>query len=241
MAIKAPATTPKQATKRVAQVELEVSNYPCRVAQVIDMGRQYKSIWDDVNKRFTKDPSKIVNMLMLTYEFTTEFMKDEQGNELEDKPRWMSEDFPVYALDSELATSNKRMKAFDPTFKKFEGDFTKLAGEACTVTIAARDNGKAKIGNVTPPMKGMVVPPLKNPVKVLDLDAPDIEVFQSLPTWLQDKIKENLDFEGSALEAILGGSTGQASKPTAPPVETKQEVAEEPQVAQEEYDEDVPW
>lgn len=241
MAITAPATTPKQATKRVPQEELEVSNYPCRVAQVIDMGRQYKSVWDDANRRFTKDPSKIVNMLMLTYEFTTEFLKDEAGNELEDKPRWLSEDFAVYALDNDLATSTKRMKAFDPKLDRYSGDFTQVANAPCTVTIAHKNNGKAKIGNVSPPMKGMVVPDLKNPVKVLDLQQPDITIFQSLPTWLQDEIKENLDFEGSALETLLKGGTVEASKTTTAATETKQESSQEPEVAEEAFDADVPW
>lgn len=241
MAIKAAATTPKQATKRVPQDELEVSNYPCRVAQVIDMGRQYKSVWDDANKRFTKDPSKEVNMLMLTYEFTTEFMKNEAGEEQEDKPRWMSEDFAVYALDNDLATSTKRMKAFDPKLNRYDGDFTQVANAPCTVTIAHRENGKAKIGNVSPPMKGMVVPELKNPVKVLDLEVPDLTVFQSLPTWLQDKIKENLDFEGSPLQVLLSGGVANEPKRTAPPVKVQESSPQEPETVPETFDEDVPW
>lgn len=232
MAIKAAASTPKQNSKRVEQAELEVSNYPCRVAQVIDLGRHHKSVWDDSTNSFKPDTSKIVDMVMLTYEFTTEFMKDEAGNDVEDKPRWMSEDFPVYALDSELATSTKRMQAFDPGFKKFNGDFSLLATEACTVTIGKRKNGKAKIGNVSPPMKGMTVPELKNPVKVFMLDTPDLEVYKSLPQWLQDRIAANLDFEGSPLQALLSGGK----------LEPKKEPVQVPEVKEEEaHDEDIPW
>lgn len=241
MAITAPATTPKQAPKRVAQAELEVSNYPCRVAQVIDMGRQYKSVWDGATSKYVKDPSKIVNMLMLTYEFTTEFMKNEAGEDLEDKPRWMSEDFAVYPLDSDLAISTKRMKAFDPSFSKFGGDFTQLANQPCTVTIAHKENKKAKIGNVSPAMKGMPVPELKNPIKVFELDNPDITVFQSLPTWLQDNIKTNLDFEGSALQTLLNGGKVEPKQEARVEDKPQQGVVQEPEVAQGEYDEDIPW
>lgn len=228
MAIKAAASTPKQNSKRVEQAELEVSNYPCRVAQVIDLGRHHKSVWDDSTNSFKPDTSKIVDMVMLTYEFTTEFMKDEAGNDVEDKPRWMSEDFPVYALDSELATSTKRMQAFDPGFKKFNGDFAALATQACTVTIGKRKNGKAKIGNVSPPMKGMPVPELKNPVKVFMLEAPDLEVYKSLPQWLQDKIAANLDFPGSPLEAALGGKAVAVTKEEVPEVPVEDEGEESP-------------
>lgn len=44
-----------------------------------------------------------VGYIMLTYELCTEFMKDEQGNDIEDKPRWLSESIPLLPLDSELA------------------------------------------------------------------------------------------------------------------------------------------
>lgn len=212
MGLKAAATTERTSSKkRVEQKELAVDNYPCRIAQVIDLGLQHKQEWDDVAKKYTIATDKApVNMLMLTYEFVTEFMRDEAGEEVLDKPRWLSEDFAVYALDSELAISTKRMKAFDPDFSKFKGDFSKLATLPCSVTIGHKKSGKAKIGNVSPPMRGFVVPELKNPVKVFTLDDPDLEIFQSLPTWLQDRIKENLEFAGSPLEALLGGAV---SKP----------------------------
>lgn len=177
-------------------------------------------------------------MMMLTYEFTTEFMKDEDGNDVEDKPRWLSETLPVFALDVDLATSTKRMKAFDPDFSKFKGDWEAVAGEPCAVTIVHKQNGKAKIGSVNKPMKGMVVAELKNPVKVFSLDFPDMEIFNSLPEWLQDKIKSNLDFNGSPLAVALSG--GEVVEKPKKEEKVAQEPVQEPNVAQEE-DDDAPW
>ena len=65
-------------------------------------------------------------------------------------------------------------------------------------------------------------PELKNPAKVFDLDNPDMVVFGSLPQWLQDKIKGNLNFNGSKLQAALGGEK-QPEKAAPPPVEDEQE------------------
>lgn len=208
-------TEKKSNVKRVAQAELEIDNYPCRVAQVIDLGLHHKDVWDDTQKAFTKATDKApVNMLMVTYEFTTEFVKDEEGNDLEDKPRWLSERFPVYPLDSDLATSTKRYNAFDPGAGKFGGDWARIAGEPCSVSITHKRSGKAKIGNVAKPMKGMVVAELKNPIKVLDLAEPDLDVFNSLPDWLQEEIKSNLEFAGSPLEALLAGGVVKAKVDT---------------------------
>lgn len=239
MALQTALKTEKSSTsaKKAPQVELAVDNYPCRVAQVIDLGLHHKDVWDDVRKEYVKAMDKApVNMLMLTYEFTTEFMKDEEGNELEDKPRWLSEQFPVYALDSDLATSTKRYNAFDPGASKFGGDWSRVAGEACAVTVAHKKSGKAKIGNVAKPMKGMVVADLKNPVKVLDLGNPDLDVFNSLPDWLQGRIKENLEYPGSPLETLLAGGVVKVKDDKPKSVKEAVDVP----VEDEEAD-DVPW
>lgn len=236
MAIKVIEQARKPAANRVQQAELGVDNYPCRIAQVIELGLHHKDVWDAATNKFQKATDKPpVNMLMVTYEFVTEFMKDEAGNEIEDKPRWLSEDFPLYPLNVELATATKRYLALDKD-KKFGGDWAKLAGAPCTVSIAHKKSGKAKIGNVAPPMKGFPVPELKNPVKVFDLSAPDLDIFRSLPEWLQERIKANLQYEGSALQKLLAGGV----------VEPVKEVVEEgvgedmPDVAEEE-DNDNPW
>lgn len=243
MGLKVAATTPKKpAANRVKQEELAVDNYPCRVAQVIDMGRHHKEVWDDSTKKFVTAYDKApVHLLRVTYEFTTEFMKDENGNELEDKPRWLSEEFPLYALDSDLATSTKRMSAFDPGFKRFNGDFSMILTEPCAVTVAHKKNGSAKVGNVAKPMKGMVVAELKNEPKMFALDTPDIDVFRSFPEWLQERIKNNLDYEGSALQKALGeGAVGTIKEEKKVAQEAVQEAVE-PNVVEEEDGDDNPW
>lgn len=227
----------KPAAKRVPQAEFEIGNYFCRIAQVIDTGLHYKEEWDTGTNKYIPNTEKApVNMLMVTYEFVTEFMKDEDGKELEDKPRWLSETFPLYALTNDKANSTKRYLAIDPA-KVHGGDWAKLGGAPCTVTIAHKKGGKAKIGNVAPPMKGMAVPELKNPVKIFDLSEPDLDIFRSLPEWLQERIKSNLQYEGSPLQKLLAGGV----------VEAQEEVVEEgvgedmPDVVEEDDNEQNPW
>lgn len=242
MALVAPKSAPKRpAANRVKQDELAVDNYPCRVAQVVDMGRHHKEVWNDATKKFEVAYDKApVNLLRLTYEFTTEFMKDEGGAELGDKPRWLSEEFAVYALDNDLATSTKRMRAFDPDFSLFGGDWEQVLTLPCAVTVAHKKSGAAKVGNVAKPMKGMVVADLKNEPKVFSLDAPDVDVFRSFPEWIQERIKANLDFEGSKLQAALAGEpVGKPKEEEKVPEKAVQAVVE-PNLTEGE-DEDNPW
>ncbi len=225
-----------QSKARVQQDEIAVGNYMCRVAQVIDLGVRPREKWDTVSNSYVIDNEKApAQNMMVTYEFCTEFVKDAEGVDDETKPRWLSESMFLFSLDVDLATSTKRYKAIDPTLT-FDGDWTKLVGEPCMVTIVHKKSGKAKIGSVAPAPKGMPFPELKNEPKVFLMDEPDMEVFGSLPEWLQEKAKEALSFKGSPLEAVLNG--GEVSTPVKE--EKPVEAPTEPSVASDEGD-DVPW
>ena len=89
-----------------------------------------------------------------------------------------------------------------------------------------------------------MVAELKNEPKVFVLDAPDIDTFRSFPEWIQERIKANLDFEGSKLQAALEGqAVGQIKKEekvAEKPVQEVQQYAAEPDVTEGEDDEN-PW
>ncbi len=190
---------------------LEAGNYPARLVQIIDLGMQPQRAWKGEEK-----PPK--PMIHTTYEILDEFMKDEDGNDMEDKPRWVSEDFPLNPLDSDLANSTKRYVSLDPELK-YDGDWAQLIGAPCMVTLSAdKDTKGNKDKNDDPQIWNNVsstqamrakdiakAEELKNPPKVFDLDEPDMEIFNALPGFIQDKIKSNLDFGGSPLEAVLSG------------------------------------
>lgn len=196
--------------KRIAQEPLEADVYPARLVQVIDLGLQPQ-------KPYQGQEKAPVAEIMLTYELVTEFMKDEEGNDVEDKPRWVSETLPFYGLFADKAKSTKRYRALDPT-EEFDGDFAKCVGVPINVTIVNNVTGDIvynNVGNVAPmsTKKALACPELVNPTKVFDLDNPDMEVFNALPEWLRDKIKSNLNFQGSPLQQILDKAGGQAQKP----------------------------
>jgi hypothetical protein len=187
---------------RVEQAPIDPDVYPAYLVQIIDLGLQPQ-------KPFQGKEKPPVQEIMLTYELSECYMVDEDGKELEDKPRWVSETLPFYGLFADKAKSTQRYMAFDPK-EQFGGDFSKAIGMPCNVTIvnnAVGDKVYTNIGNVAAisAKKAAAMDDLKNPVKVFDLDEPDMEVFNSLPQWLQDKIKGNLNFKGSPLEAALGG------------------------------------
>lgn len=182
---------------------LEPGVYPARVVQVIDLGLQEQKAFkgEDKPPRYT---------LYVTYEILDEFLKDEDGNDIEDKPRWLSEKFALLPLDSDLATSTKRYLALDPAME-FKGDWSQLLGEPCMITVTNfeyKGSIRDKVSSISAmrPKEAKNAPALINDPKMFDTANPDMEVFYSLPQFLQDLITtENLDYPGSELEKAVKG------------------------------------
>ncbi len=203
MALNAGKLQNNQQKDRVEQPAIEPGMYPGRIVQIIDLGLQAQRPYQGKEK----PPA---NEIMLTYELVDVFMFDAEGTELEDAPRWISETIPLYSIDQDKAKSTQRYLAVDPD-QHFGGDFSKIVDIPINISIVNNKKGDKTYTNVAAiaPMRqkdAEKCPALKNPAKVFDLDAPDMEIFGSLPKWVQDKVKDNLHFKGSALDKALGGA-----------------------------------
>lgn len=215
------------------QENIEPGTYPARLVQIIDLGLQ-------AQRAFQGKDKAPANEIMLTYELVDLFMKDDDGNDLEDKPRWISETLPLHNLRADRAKSTQRYYAFDPK-EDHEGDWTALIGYPINVTIVNNASGDRIYDNVATvsamrPRDVDKCPELVNDSKVFSVDEPDMKVFESLPAWIQDKIKGNLNFEGSELQKKLKG--GKA----APAAKEKVKAKPAPKVEEEEADdEDAPY
>ena len=185
---------------------LEAGVYPGRLVQIIDLGLQEQAPFQGK----PKDPVQEIN---LTYELADEFMKDDEGEDIEDKPRWISEKMPLHNINADRAKSTQRYNAMDPEHIH-EGDFSKLLGTPVNITIVVNEGKGKNAGKFYENVAGLApmrekeakkLPALVNETKVFDLDDPDMDVFNSLPDWLQKKIKSNLNYAGSPLEILSKG------------------------------------
>ena len=196
--------------KGPAQEPIEPGTYPVRLAQIIDCGLQPQRPWQGEEKPPAHE-------MMLTYELVDEFCVDEDGNPDEEKPRWLSETLPLRSLMAEKAKSTQRYYALDP-LEDCGGDFVALAGMPANTSItqnAGKGKNAGKIYNNIQMLTTLrakdaaKTEPLKKDAKVFVLDEPDLEVFNSLPDWLQDKIKSNLEYGGSELQKLLEGGSSE--------------------------------
>lgn len=201
---------------------LDAGSYPARLVQILLMGVQKNTPY----KGEEKAPSL---KMRLTYELLDEFMKDEEDNDIPEKPRWVSEDFPFFPLKADLATSTKRYYALDVD-SEHGGDWAQLLGSPCMITLVQSKSKKSdKIYNnvaavsAMRPKEAAKAPPLVNEGKIFDFYSPDMEVFNSLPDWLQEEAKGAVDFEGSPLEAALASGTTKVAKKEKAPVKPSPE------------------
>jgi hypothetical protein len=77
-------------------------------------------------------------------------------------------------------------------------DITKLLTAPCMLNIVhnVKDgNTYANIASITPLPKGMVCPPQVNPSFVLSYDDFDFDKYNSLPTWLKEKMETTPEFQ----------------------------------------------
>jgi len=200
-------------SNRVEQDLLPVGANAGRLVQIIDLGLQPQKPF----KGTAKPPAY---MVQVTYELSDEFMVDAEGNTLDDKPRWLSEQFPMYSLEVDRAKSTKRYNSYDPS-GAFDGDFAGCIAAPVQILIVHNqgrgDNAGRTFANISDVMPYVVnkrnpeLPELINKPVVFSLDEPDMGVFDSLPDWLKDKVKENLEFTGSELDQALNGKV--SSKP----------------------------
>lgn len=195
------------AGKQVDFDPLQPGTYPTRLVGVIDLGLQPQRPYQGQEK----SPAREIGV---TFEFVDEFMKDEDGKPDEKKPRWITQSFAFHNLSSDKAKSTKWYNTLDPS-GKHGGDWTKLLGTPVLATVVNNTSttGKHK-GRVFENIAAIALPRDKDAEKypalvnasvVFDLDAPDMDMWKRVPKFMQEKIKGNLEFEGSALQKLLGG------------------------------------
>lgn len=139
----------------------------------------------DLGKQETvfKDVKSIKEQLFIRFILLNEFLEDKSDN-------LSLMDIMTNSLDSR----SKFFKLVSATDSLIGGklDLNKLLTTPFVVEVEhyKRKDGElgGKVKNISKVMKGTVLPSSNIIAKVYDLDKPDQVVFESLPTWVQEKI-----------------------------------------------------
>lgn len=220
MAFKAPAVAASSNKNFVKQPDLDNGAYPARLWSIVTLGLQKQ-------RPYQGEEKAPVQEIYLTYELQDEYMVDEDGNELDDKPRVVGEKIPFYPPEKDKSKCAQRYSAFDKNNVN-EGDWSMNIAQPCMVNINVVTKGDKTYTNVTSlaPMRDKDVKKchdLINPQVMFDFHDPDKETWDRLPQFIQNICKESLEFEGSALQEMLNGKVQESAKPQKAAPAAKQE------------------
>lgn len=178
---------------------LKAGQLPARIVQIVDLGLQAQNPYQGQEKKPAFE-------LYVTFEFPTQRIEVDG----ESRPMWKSR--RVVMSTHEKSRCKQWYDKLDPE-NKYAGDWASLLTSPCLVFIAhekgkGKHEGKVfdKIGDINPLVEGMEVAPLENEPALFDLTSPNMEVWERLPEFLQNIIKENLQYDGSKLQNTLEGN-----------------------------------
>lgn len=159
--------------------------YPARLVQVLDLGKQVETDWQTGEVKTWDDGNTMLKpKVWLTFELPDETI-DVDG---EAKPRWISKEYNVSFHEKSALT--QVVSALNDGKAKTLAD---LIGQPALVEIGTTRTGKDKLTSVSKVVKGMTVGELQNDPKFFDFDNPNRDIYDNLPNFLQEKIKEGAE------------------------------------------------
>lgn len=218
----------------------DVGTYPARVVAVVDVGVHPQNPF----KGKEKPPAR---MIRVTYEFLDEFLKDDEGNDIPDKPRWLTEEFPLLPLAAERATSTRRYLALDP-LQTHKGNWGKLLGTPCMISVV---HNKSKTDGIIwenisevssmRPKEAAKAPELINEPYLFDMDDFNKGSWDRIPDWLKNKIKEAENFVNSSTYLALELDDDIPFEHTPPKATNKAAKMAQPVEEEDEEEEEESW
>lgn len=178
-------------TNSTPREPIQAGNYAARCYQMIQIGTVKEVINGEV---------KELNKVRIGWELPTELkvFKEENG----EQPLVISEEYTLSMHEkSNLRKMLASWRGKDFTEEEAKSfDITKLIGKTCMVNIihkASKSDASRiyeKIGSVSSVPKGLDIPDQINKTMVLQYDAFDYALYDSLPDFIKDKIKASREF-----------------------------------------------
>lgn len=166
---------------------IEEGTYMARISSIIDLGIQPQTDWQ------TGEATDPKPRALITYTLPTETLEKElEDGTVVSYPRVISKE--VTLSNHEKSNLVALVRALKPGL----ADLKELLNAECMVSIGSTVTGNAKVTNVVKAPNGMPIDELENEPVFFDFDAPDEDVYKSLPRWIQEKLLDATNYNGFA-------------------------------------------
>ena len=198
---------PSNEKPRVERTLPKAGVQPARVSQIIDLGVQARLPFKGKEKSPVRQV--LVNHELVTDEY--EFEGKKYRHKIALKP------FNIVSRSSEMYGNSAiagYLSSIDPKDTS-GGKLEALADLPCLATVVhVKGTGKhegrtfANITTVMQPPENYPVPALLSPAVVFSFDAPTEESWAAIPEFIQNKIKNAVNYRGSKVEELVNKLVG---------------------------------
>lgn len=166
--------------------------YLARCYKMIDIGTQ--------TTHSAKFGDKEVHQVIISWEL----LQDDDG-----KPVFMEDGKRIFSVSKKYTLSMNKKANMRKDLDSWRGipfteaeaaefDITKLLGKFCKLQVVHNQTGDKTYSNVATLMNTKKEAPGVNDIVGFSIDEPDMAVFNELPQWLQDKIRESAEWDDDA-------------------------------------------
>lgn len=171
---------------------MDAGTYAAVCVGIVDLGEQYSETF-----------KKYSDKMLIIWEIPSQTVEIDGEN----KPRWISRDFSASLSEkSNLYQTlvSWRGKAFtESELTEDENGFMQFSvldmlGTGCFLQVIVEEKDSGSYNRITSVISlpvGIPAPTTETPLIVFDVDAWDDEVFNSLPGWIQDRIKKSTQYQ----------------------------------------------
>lgn len=171
---------------------LEAGTYPAICVGIVDLGEQYSESFKKYNDK-----------LLIIWEIPSQTIQIDG----EDKPRWLSKDFSASLHEKSSLYQmlvSWRGKAFtENELTEDENGFMQFSvldmlGTGCFLQVIVEEKDSGAYNRITSVISlpaGMEAPTTESPLIAFDIDAWNDETFDSLPEWIQNRIKKSTQYQ----------------------------------------------
>lgn len=163
---------------------VESGSYLAVCVGVLAIGEQY------VDRSAFGGKSGYERQLTFVFELPTEIGED-------GKPKQLNKDVnATSALTGSLYAILKAWNARDYNREQLEqADLSEQLGKPCQITVSVSESGYSRISGITAIPKGIPAPESITPIMLFNVEDWDDAVFNALPEWAQNKIKNSTQYQ----------------------------------------------
>jgi hypothetical protein len=189
---------PRKATGKPREQAPE-GNHTARLLGIVDLGHQPGFIYE--GKKIDSSWK-----YEFTYELVNTQMEDGRPFVVSEEVRNNDWEDIKTAKRSTLVTRARALMGAD--YKDGMDDLSKLLEKECAVTIEHKNGyanvkGQSAVGSLNVELKNIGVKELHNDPYTFSMDEPDMDLWEKFPEFKQNKIKNALNFNETALAKAL--------------------------------------